>query len=630
MLPRSFCRMLVLGLVVLSFDAAAQPFTFTVIETDLAALEYGSLAYADLDRDGDLDLVATGNSSTTMPFRPTSYVAMSLAEQILGSGETAQWRRTFDLRPLSTQVWHSDVAWTDYDRDGDLDFVLTGTTRPTEPFEAVTRLYENDGAGAFHEVDAGLIGVYGSAAAWGDYDNDGRPDLLIMGATTSETSATRLYRNEGDGAFAGVDVPFRNVAFGDAQWGDYDNDGDLDLVLSGAEPAGGFATQLYRNDGNGSFTDVGADLADLAFSSLDWGDYDDDGDLDLVLSGGLLSVAHFMDGVTEIYRNDGGQLTRINTDIESLLYGRVAWGDYDNDGDLDLLLTGSTDMENGRASRIYRNEDGVFVRRVALVGTAATSAAWGDYDDDGDLDVVLSGSDISLNPLIRLYRNDQLFVNTRPATPTGLQAGVQGNTATLSWNRATDDQTADAGLTYTVRVGTAPGGSNVVSPPASGTSGQRWVPARGNVEHNTSWTLTNLPRGTYYWSVQAVDHSFKGSPFAEEGSFTVSAHAEVGTGTDDAGALPARYALHPAYPNPFRETTTLAYDLPEPGPVLITMYNVLGAEVGRLVDQVQAAGRRHVVWDGRDTSGRRVGAGVYFARMRAGHAMWTQTLIVVP
>ena len=155
------------------------------------------------------------------------------------------------------------------------------------------------------------------------------------------------------------------------------------------------------------------------------------------------------------------------------------------------------------------------------------------------------------------------------------------------------------------------------------------MPERGNVDHNTRWRLDDLGPGAYYWSVQTIDSSFKGSSFAEEGSFTISGTADVGTGAEEAASLPTNYALHPSFPNPFRDATTIPYDLPEPTPVTITIYNVLGAEVSRLVEQMQAAGRQHVVWNGRDETGRGVGAGVYFVRMRAGKAAWTRKLIVL-
>ena len=130
------------------------------------------------------------------------------------------------------------------------------------------------------------------------------------------------------------------------------------------------------------------------------------------------------------------------------------------------------------------------------------------------------GEDASDGITIEALRNELPFSNTLPSAPDGLQVTTQGNAATLTWNPGSDVQTPTPGLTYNLRVGTTPGDLEIVSPMATAT-GYRLVPRRGNAEHNTRWTLKNLPPGTYYWSVQALDSSFKGSPFAQEGTFTI-------------------------------------------------------------------------------------------------------------
>jgi hypothetical protein len=93
----------------------------------------------------------------------------------------------------------------------------------------------------------------------------------------------------------------------------------------------------------------------------------------------------------------------------------------------------------------------------------------------------------------------------------------------LHWQPASDNQTASAGLTYNIRMGTTPGGGEIVSPMADPATGYRRIVAQGNVFHNTSWPIKNLQPGTYFWSVQAIDNNFSGSPFAPERSFTIAA-----------------------------------------------------------------------------------------------------------
>ncbi len=99
----------------------------------------------------------------------------------------------------------------------------------------------------------------------------------------------------------------------------------------------GCVSKVYRNDGLRSFTDIGADLTGVHASSVAWGDYDNDGDLDILLTGDSISG-----GLSSVYRNDGGgTFTDIRAALTGVLFGSVAWGDYDNDGDLDILFTGS-------------------------------------------------------------------------------------------------------------------------------------------------------------------------------------------------------------------------------------------------------------------------------------------------
>ena len=625
-----FPRLMAAWAVVLAQPLQAQqPFTFTLIQPQITALDYGEMAYADIDGDGDYDIVAAGNSSNRAPFRPRAFVALSGDDRTLANGTLV---RSFQETELPTGLWHSDVTWIDYDLDGALDFLMTGTSRSgvayeNAPLEGAIRLYRNTGGGSFTAVDAGMEGVYSGVLAAGDYDNDGDEDIFLSGLSDADNFVTRLYRNDG-GRFNAAEGPFRPMAFGDAQWVDFDTDGDLDIAHAGVDAAGSLYTTLYRNDGGGRFIDLNANLPGYAFSALDWGDFDDDGDVDLALTGAKVSLLNFLDPVTEIYRNNGsGRLTRMDADLRGILYGSIGWGDYDNDGDLDLLVVGSLNVANGRSGLVYRNESGTFVARMAIPGVAASAVVWGDYDGDNDLDIFATGNNVNFNPLSRLYRNEARRVNTPPASPSGLQARVQGGGASLSWAAGEDDQTPSAGLAYNIRVGTSPGADNVVPSFAASKSGRRNRPGLGNVGPAKSWVLRDLNRGTYYWSVQAIDHSFVGSPFAEEGEFSITGGAEFPTGVDTEG--PVEFALEAGYPNPFQQATTLTYALRETGPVSITVYNLLGARVRLLVERVETAGYHQAVWSGKDENGRPMGAGVYFVRMQAGGVTRAQRLVLL-
>jgi hypothetical protein len=336
-----------------------------------------------------------------------------------------------DIGASLAGVEGSSVAWGDYDNDGDLDILLAG-----EAFGAihVSKVYRNDG-GAFTDVAAGLLGVDDGSAAWGDYDNDGDLDILITGEG-NVSQVSEVYRNDGTSGFAAISAGLEPVEFSSAVWGDVDNDGDLDILLAGA--AGGtMVSKVYRNDGAGVFTHIGASLTGVIHCAVAWGDVDNDGDLDILLSG--------TDGsnpLAQVYRNDGaGTFSDIGAGLTGVALSAVAWGDYDNDGDLDILLTGATGTTY--VSEVWRNDAGAFTDIGAgLIGVAGGSVAWGDYDNDGDLDILLVGTGYPATPASIVYRNDGAGAFTD--INAGLTSVVNGSAA---WGDAEGDGDLDILLT---------------------------------------------------------------------------------------------------------------------------------------------------------------------------------------
>jgi uncharacterized repeat protein (TIGR01451 family) len=314
------------------------------------------------------------------------------------------------------------VAWGDYDGDGDLDVLLAGN----DGSGPVTELWRNDDRGVFTEITtATLTGVYESDVAWGDYDNDGDLDVLLAGDDGSDF-VTELRRNDGGGTFTEIATSFTGVGGASVAWGDYDDDGDLDVLLAGGDGSD-TVTELWRNDGGDSFSQVAtAGLTGVLYGDVAWGDYDDDGDLDILLAGHNDDVSG---PVTELWRNDGGGgFTEIATaTLSSVYFSDAVWGDYDNDGDLDVLLAG-INGDYMPVTELWRNDGGDSFSQVAtagLTGVLYDSVAWGDYDSDGDLDVLLAGWDGSA-PLTQLWRNDDCVFDvaiTKTAAPDPATAG---------------------------------------------------------------------------------------------------------------------------------------------------------------------------------------------------------------
>ena len=319
-----------------------------------------------------------------------------------------------------TNVGHSSVAWADYDGDGRLDILLTGEDNSGVP---VSKIYRNEGSGVFTEIGAGLTGVSCGSAAWGDYDNDGRPDILLTGEQGFLDPVSKVYHNNGDGTFSDIGAGLTGVEFSSVAWGDYDNDGWLDILLTGYAPYDP-VTELWHNQGDGAFARVAAALPDVAEGATAWGDYDNDGYLDLLLTGYNNTGYR----VSELWRNQGdGSFTQVTT-LTGVSDGAVVWGDYNNDGRLDILLTGFGGDEAMPMSEVFRNDgNGVFTDiNAGLSGVGYSAVGWGDYDNDGDLDILLTGSDIHDTALAEIYRNDGPggFVRFGGAALTGVWYGA--------------------------------------------------------------------------------------------------------------------------------------------------------------------------------------------------------------
>jgi hypothetical protein len=289
-------------------------------------------------------------------------------------------------------------VWGDYDNDGDVDvYVSRNDSR-------ANKLYRNDGGGVFTDVSAAPLNDANSSAgaAWVDYDTDGDLDIYLSQLST----ANKLFRNDGGGVF----VDATSGPLGDALstqmsiWADYDNDNDPDVFVVNYNGP----NKLLRND-NGVFTDVTPTALAIASHSYsaDWGDYDNDGDLDLFVAVYSTSLPD------KLFRNDGGG---VFTDVTPGVMASwdytqgCAWGDYDNDGDLDIYVT------NGKseANKLFRNNgggsfsiaySGNLINPLTQLNCYGRGGVWADYDRDGDLDLYVSNT-YSYDVRSRLLRNE--------------------------------------------------------------------------------------------------------------------------------------------------------------------------------------------------------------------------------
>lgn len=469
------------------FGATTNSFLLTVADfsdvtpTNLSYAAFGSVNWVDYDNDGYLDLFICGYD---VNFNPSTHLYHNNHD-----GTFTEVATPFPA------VAESSSDWADFDGDGYADLLLNGM------------VFRNLGGTNF--VLVANLGVSdfsgGGSVAWCDLDNDGKPDALIG----NSTYGTEVYHNNGDGTFALVAI----LPGGTVATADYDNDGWNDILVVGSllNSAG---VKLYHNTGTNNFVDSGISFGPFYGGMGAWGDYNNDGWPDLLLCGS----PDDSDGTNEIFANGFGTLTNVPTFSNQLRDGFAAWGDFDNDGNLDFFSCGLV-VGCCYQSKIYHNTgtNSFTDFGFSMPGDYQGAAAWGDYDNDGALDLVFAGRNGT-----KLYHNDGAMPDHPPTTPTNLTATIGFNSVVLSWTASTDpDQSG--GLTYNVQMGTSNGLVDVVSPLSDLNTGFRRVPKFGNAGYRTSFIITNLPGGTYYYSVQAVDNAFEGSPFATEQSFTLPA-----------------------------------------------------------------------------------------------------------
>ena len=278
------------------------------------------------------------------------------------------------------------ATWGDYDADGDLDLYVTNWASSVS--NAANRLYRNNGNGTFTDVarSAGVADARNSvAAAWADYDNDGDLDLYVVNFFEQD----QLYRNNGNGTFsrvtssAGINV----ISQGDETnmaWCDYNGDGLLDIYVCKRR----FRNTLYHNNGNGTFTEVGeiAGVADTRDSEAAvWADYDGDGDQDLYVVNREQNNA--------LYKNNGsGGFTEIacEVSIDNTDVGRGAsWVDFDGDFDLYVVNVGGNALYRNDGNDTFTNIAEGDIRNTGSSWISWTSS-WADFDADGQIDLFVA------------------------------------------------------------------------------------------------------------------------------------------------------------------------------------------------------------------------------------------------
>ncbi len=481
----------------------------------LRSMDESAMTWGDVDDDGDDDLAIMGKNRSGEAQTLVYFNRDGVLTQDLNA----------DLQPLR----NGDVAWGDYDNDGDLDLMSTGEDSNGNRSNF---LYRTDLSGSPDEAEFVSAlrfrpDLSNSSVDWGDVDNDGDLDLLLMGQSDDseggvQLSYTQLWINDGaDNFAASPSAELVGLNNGEALFGDVDGDGDLDVMTTGVDSQGELQAKLYRNLLPDELRDMGLSIPGMQSSDITLGDFDRDGDLDLA-AGGLTATGL----ATAIYTNDGvgGFEQLIGVSLPGIQGGDVAWADFDNDQDLDLVLAGNIGGLN-KTLQLYENTIGrtapdapfTLVDLPVLRGVDFSSVSMADVDGDGDLDLISAGKDDLASQSTAVNDNlaaQQLIVNLPPGAPSDLVASDIADRVTLSWQAGSDDADPPVeSLTYNTRVGAVSEGNDVLSGAIA--------LGPGNIGARLTRDLSGLTSGTYYWSVQTVDVGASRSTWSDGDPFII-------------------------------------------------------------------------------------------------------------
>jgi hypothetical protein len=561
-------------------------------------------------------------------------------------------------------------GWADYDQDGDLDLFMAMEGNPSNLFRNDVNI-----VGGFVKVskdDATGEGILwdstGSSRGtnWADFDGDDDIDLII-----TNSNGLTLYLNQ-DGVFvasatSGLSAVYAAGVMWAAAAGDYDLDGDLDLIFSGVDQGSGANRQptcIYQNDGTGIFTNVADELIGFNLNLESWNpqwlDVDNDGDLDAWLPTMRTVTVSGEAGIEPcaLLLNDGGSALNYADSNSTFLAAKSAitsgWADYDNDGDLDLFLIPFSGDAVG-VSRFFRN-DGVtggypvFANIAGEIGldsawTDSRGVCWGDFDNDGWQDLLIGRR----NSPQKLYHNngEGLFIEVAAATGAGitgrdprsvmfvdydndgfLDIFLHGQN-TMKWllhnggnanhwivikPKGTTNNYSGLGARVRVVTGATSQIREIEGFSGSFTNGYVWA-------HFGLGSVTTVDSIIVRWPNGAVDVSIN---IDADHYYTFEEGVGIITSIRDNPVEKIRYALYQNYPNPFNPQTNIEFVLAARSNVRLELVNVLGQVVRVLAEGSYTAGHHQISLDGSDLA-----AGVYLYKLRADKFTQVRKLVLL-
>jgi len=281
----------------------------------------------------------------------------------------------------------SSSVWADFNNDGWLDVALSGINAAGTKQAGV---FINNNNGSFSNSGIGLIAISDGDMAVNDYNQDGKMDLLLTGVDAGNAKVTRLYKNEGNAVFTIEAASFEGVAYGGCVFTDLNNDGKPDVLINGLNHQNQSVTLLYRNNANGTFTLQTSPLVGTSYGDVLVFDVNNDSFSDLLISG----LNGNNQRVMELYVNKGSfTFVKATTTLPALRSGSMSSADINNDGYTDLFITGSSSGSNNHTAVYLNNAGAGFTLLQSFPGLSEGAGTWGDYNNDGFTDLAFFGFD---------------------------------------------------------------------------------------------------------------------------------------------------------------------------------------------------------------------------------------------